>query len=41
MRKMLTFLENGNLTAAETAIDWDNKLRKINLTNICYLTRTF
>ncbi len=31
MRKMLTFLENGDLTAAETAIDWDNKLRKINL----------
>ena len=31
MRKMLIFLENGDLTAAETAIDWDNKLRKINL----------
>ena len=31
MRKMLTFLENGNLTAAEAAVDWDNKLRKINL----------
>ena len=31
LRKQLTFLENGELTAAETAEEWDNLIRKIQI----------
>jgi hypothetical protein len=30
LRQQLTDLENGDTTAAEVSVDWDNKLRKIN-----------
>ena len=33
LRKRLTFLENGDLTAAETAEEWDNILRRIQLSS--------
>ena len=31
LRKRLTFLENGDLTAAETAEEWDNVIRRIQI----------
>lgn len=31
LRKRLTFLENGDLTAAETAEEWDNVIRRIQM----------
>ncbi len=33
LRKRLTFLENGDLTAVETAEEWDNILRRIQLSS--------
>lgn len=30
LREQITNLENGDITAAELSVDWDNKLRKIN-----------
>jgi hypothetical protein len=33
LRKRLTFLENGELTAAETAEEWDNILRRIQISS--------
>jgi hypothetical protein len=33
LRKRLTFLENGDLTAAETADEWDNILRRIQISS--------
>ena len=30
LQEQITDLENGDITAAELSVDWDNKLRKIN-----------